>query len=80
VIEVNTILSGDFVILIVVELVWEGEIGRGGGFDLVTRPRLEIVCEMDLNTDLRGSRAGSGLRGAMVVLRMGWLVEYGLVG
>jgi hypothetical protein len=76
VIEVNKILSGALVMLIVVEVVWEGEAGRGGGFDLVTRPRLETVCRMDFNTDLRVARAGVGLRGAMVVLSMGWLVEY----
>lgn len=63
--------------LIVVEGMLGGEIGCGGGFILVTRTRFEIVCMMDLNTDLRGSRTGVGLRGVMVVLSVGWVVEYG---
>ena len=76
-IEVNTSLRGVLIMLMVVEVVLGGEIGRGGGFDLVTRTRLEIVCMMDRNKDLRGSRAGVGLRGAMVVLSVSWVVEYG---
>ena len=75
--EVTTSLRGVLTMLIVVEGMLGGEIGCGGGFDLVIRTRFEIVCMMDLNTDLRGSRAGVGLRGAMVVLSVGWGVEYG---
>ena len=75
--EVNTSLRGVSTMLIVVEGMLGGEIGCGGGFILVTRTRFEIVCMMDLNTDLRGSRTGVGLRGVMVVLSVGWVVEYG---
>jgi hypothetical protein len=71
--------SDDLVVLLLgrmATVVWDGEAVGDGGFDFITRPRFEKVCRMDLNTDLRDSRAGAGLRGAMMVLSVGWVVEY----
>lgn len=51
-------------------------IGCGVDFDFVTRPRFVNVCRMEFNMDLRGAGVG-GLRGAMVVLSVGCVVQYG---